>query len=88
MGINRGGNRRANRITHRSHRVDERRREAGVHFLSEAGDEDLHRPRVVLVIALPDAFAQLGAGKNASGLLHQNLQYIKLPRRQRHNAGV
>ena len=38
---------------------------------------------VVLVIALPYAFAELRAGKGPAGLLHQNLEHVELPRGKR-----
>jgi len=57
-----------------------RDREAGVHFLAQAGDENLHGARVILVVALPDALAKFRARENASGLLHQHLQHIELAR--------
>ena len=46
---------------HRADRMDERCGETGVHLLAQAGDENLHRPRVIFVFALPDAFAKFGA---------------------------
>jgi hypothetical protein len=47
----------ADGIADGAQRLDERRGEARIDFLAQAGDENLHRARVVLVVALPDPLA-------------------------------
>src|SRR5690606_38233303 len=70
-------------VSHGADGVDERQVEAGVDLLSEARDEDFDRPGVVLVIPLPDAFAQFRARKGAARLLHEDLQQFEFARRER-----
>lgn len=62
--------------------VDERGTEAGVDFLAEARDENLDGAGVVFVVALPDAFAEFGAGKGAAGFLEQDLEHVEFARRE------
>jgi len=56
--------------------VDEGRGAAGFDFFAEAGDENLDGAGVVFVVALPDALTEFGAGKNAAGLLEDDLYYF------------
>src|SRR5438105_98334 len=53
-------------------RVNERNAEAGVDLLAQARDEDLDRARVVFVVALPDALAELRPRKDAPRFLHEH----------------
>lgn len=58
--------------------MDEGRGAAGFDFFAEAGDENLDGAGVVFVVALPDALAEFGAGKNAAGLLEEDLKNVEL----------
>src|SRR5213080_2154624 len=58
--------------------MNKRRVEIEIHLLAESGNENLHCSCVVLVFSLPDALAKLCTGKNTPGLLHQDLQDVKL----------
>ncbi len=60
--------------------MDERGAEAGVHFFAEAGDENLDGAGVVFVVALPDAFAEFGAGEGAAGFLEEDLEHVEFAR--------
>ena len=58
--------------------MNKRRIETQVHLPAESSNENLHCSCVILVFALPNAFAKLCPGENAPGLLHKDLQDIKL----------
>ena len=80
-----GSGRRSNGVAGKAQRMDERRNGARVHFLAQTGDENLHRPRVVFVLTVPDALAEFRPGKKAARLLHQHLQDIELAGRKSNN---
>ena len=58
--------------------MNKRRTETQVHLPAEPSNENLHCSCVILVFSLPDAFAKLCPGENTPGLLHEDLQDIKL----------
>ena len=57
-------------------------------FFAQPRDEDFDGSAIVLVIAMPNPFAKLGAGKGAARLLHEDLQNIKFTRRERDRPAV
>ena len=63
--------------------MDEWHAKISFDFAPEPRDEDLDRARLVLVVPLPHALAELGAGKRAARLLHQDLEHLEFARRKR-----
>ena len=60
--------------------LNQRRTKSLIDFFSKASDENLNRARVVLVLPVPDAFAQLGAREDSTRFLHQDLKDIEFAR--------
>jgi len=60
----------ANCVADVAHRMNQRRI---ANLLSQSSDENFHQLRVIFVLVLPDAFAQFGAGEDASRLPHKHL---------------
>src|SRR4030095_11945959 len=51
-------------------------------FLAKATDESFDQFHAVLMLPLPDAFAQFGAAKDAAGFAHKHAQKREFSRRQ------